>query len=197
MIEIKWYRKFTESRWWWEHWYCDMEQYEIFFIEEWQKKIAKLDNNYWDCCSWYTSATRWDIEIRNVDEFWTIHFIPIWKIEVNSIDNFVDISDDWWDNYYPSWYAKIKDTYINMFRQTNRLKENRQVYLFMWPSWVGKSYIANNTNLEVYETDRSNFLPQFINASIIVIGNKYEFKIENIKDKCGDDVDFVNVNFNY
>jgi len=196
MIEIKWYREFIEKRWWWEHWYGDMKQYEIFYIDDWIKYIAKLDNDYWDCYSWYISATRGNIEIENVDEFWTIHFIPIWKIEVNNINDFVDVDEDWWDHYYPSWYAKIRDKYINMFKKTSRFKENRQVYLFMWPSWIGKSYIAHNTNLDVYETDRSNFLPSIINASIIVIWNKYEFKIDDIKDMCGDDVDFVYVNFN-
>jgi len=195
MIEIIWYREIKEKRWGWEHWYEEMSQYEILYKEWYVKYICKLDNDYGDCCSWRCSATWWKKESIKVSDFWEIHYKPIKKIELESIDDLIIVDEDWGDNYYPSWYASIKEEFLSLFEKTARCKEKRQVYVFAWDSWNGKSYIWRKTWVNVYETDKSEDLPQEIIEEIIVLWNKYNFTVEDIKAKVKD-ADIIEVNFN-
>jgi len=195
MIEIIWYREIKENKWGWEHWYNEMSQYEILFKEWSIKKICTLSNDYWDCPSGRTSATWWDKKIKSVSDFWEIHFKPINKIELDNIDDFINVSNDWWDIRYPSWYACIKDEFINLFEKTNRYKEKRQVYIFTWNSWKWKSYIWRKSSIRVFETDIYDKLPNEITEEIIVLWNKHNFTLKEIKSKINNS-DIIEVNFN-
>lgn len=73
---------------------------------------------------------------------------------------------------------------MELFKSTIRTKEKRPVWIFRGKSNSGKSFIASKLNeLEVYETDSNENLPNKITASIIVIGNKYHFSISEIKKR--------------
>lgn len=195
MIEIIWYRKIIEQRWGGEHWYNDMEQYEILYRDGYNEMLCILDNDYGDCMSWYTSATWGSKEIQKIENYWEIHYKPIKPIILDSIDDFIIVDEDWGCGYYPTWYANIQERWIEYFKPTIRLKQKRQVYIFRWSSWKGKSYIWRKIGRNVYETDSCNELPDIISEEIIILWNKYNFSIEDIKQKIMGKYDLIIVNF--
>lgn len=71
------------------------------------------------------------------------------------------------------------------FKKTNRLKKIRPVWIIRGQSGLGKSYLTsmlfNNSNLTIYETDSNSKLADIICEDIIVVGNKYNFSIEDIE----------------
>ena len=193
MIKIKWYRKIIETRWSWDHWSSDMDQFEILYTEGNKKMCAKLDNDYWDCYSWYCEATRGSMDIVEVSNFWELHFVPTQEIVLDRIGHFVDVQDNG-DEYYPSWSAYIKEEFLSMFKETPRKKDKKQVYLFQWESWIGKSYLGRQLSLDVYETDSNEELPERIKEQVVVVWNKYNHNIKDIIKRCWR-CDIINVNF--
>jgi hypothetical protein len=101
--------------------------------------------------------------------------------ELSFDNNVFIVSYDGGDPYYPSG-----DYHVNMelFTSSVRTKSQRQVWIFVGKSNTGKSYLASSIkSLSVYETDSSPTLPDSITESIIVVGNKYKFDINDIKKK--------------
>lgn len=185
MIEIIWYRKIIERSWGWEHWYSNEDQFEIIYKEWSHKYICKLWNEYWDCWSGRTSASWWEKEIINIGyhPHWELHFTPKQQLKLESIDDLIYFDSNWWCDYYPNWYAVIKKDMLDLFKPTWRQKEQRQVYIFIWDSGLGKSYIARKTWIPTYETDLSNLLPEEIHHEVIVVWNKYKFSIDDVKSR--------------
>lgn len=101
------------------------------------------------------------------------------------------------DHWYPFGYANV---YLNMFKEleNSRSKEKRLVWLFYGASGSGKTYLsANLRDLDSYETDSSDKLPDSIISPIIVIGNKYNHTIDEIKTRIFDleNTEIILVNF--
>lgn len=97
------------------------------------------------------------------------------------------------DEYYPSGYIDVNE---ELFKPTIRAKDKRLVWIFKGKSGVGKSHLASKLDgLKVHETDSSDKLPDSIVADVVVLGNKYKYTIEEIKDKLIGDVEVHVVEF--
>ncbi len=119
---------------------------------------------------------------------------PLKGIFENDTDNKVfSISEYGGDNYYPSGGYSVN---MELFKETVRAKNLRPVWIFKGKSNSGKSFLASKLNdLEVYETDSNEELPTSITASIIVLGNKYNYSIDDIKPKLFGEVEIQIVEF--
>lgn len=102
------------------------------------------------------------------------------------------------DNYYPMGYVDVN---VDLYENAKiRQKDKRVVWIFKGESGTGKTYLSNIIEAgskSVYETDSNNTLPDEIINSIIVIGNKYEFDIEDVKERIVGDAEVVVVDFSY
>lgn len=149
-------------------------------------------------------------ELIKVDSFVGMTHKPIRKLifELNEKDmeNEVEISDmeneifsvshDDECGYYPSGDITLNE---DLFKATIRNKEKRPVWIFKGDSALGKSYlagiIANSGRMKlVYETDAHEKLED-IDADIIVVGNKYQYSIEEIEQKIKGEHETIVVDF--
>lgn len=184
MIEIIWYREIFEKRGWWEHWYEIMSQYEIIYKENHQHYLCKLENDYGDCSSGRTSATRGGHTVESIySNYGELHYKANETIILEKIEDFISVSKDWWDERYPMGWAYIKEEFLKMFHKTLRGKDVRQVYLFQWWSGKWKSYLWRKSDISVYETDSNKKLPKEIADEIIVLWNKYPFTLDEVKER--------------
>lgn len=83
-----------------------------------------------------------------------------------------------------------------------RIKNKRMVWIFYGSSGLGKTYLSakinnSDSSMSSYETDQSEILPEKIFEPVIVVGNKYKFSIEEIKEHIYDleNCEVVSVNF--
>ena len=85
------------------------------------------------------------------------------------------------DGYYPSGDYNVN---MNLFTETVRATHMRPVWIFIGPSNSGKSYLSSQLkDVSVYETDSSPNLPTIINESVVVLGNKYQFSLKDIRER--------------
>lgn len=97
------------------------------------------------------------------------------------------------DKYYPRGYVKLN---MGWFCKTIRFKSKRMVWIWKGPSCVGKSHLSQLiSGKTIYETDSNSFLPNFIHQDIIIIGNKYKFSEEEIKERIVIDAEIHIVQF--
>ena len=86
------------------------------------------------------------------------------------------------------------------FIETVRLKKKRPVWIFRGQSVLGKSYLAmliyNGSQLDVYETDISDTLPDIITADVIVLGNRVKFDVTDIEKRIFGEHETILVDFN-
>ena len=131
------------------------------------------------------------VNVRLVESFCGYTWMQ--KKQLNVPD--IDIGQE---SYISDVFSYDLDGYIldmEKFKKTPRHKDKRPVWIFVGPSNIGKSFIASKCDLISYETDMCSELPEQIIADIIVLGNKYQFDIENIKSRCVGDNEFTIVNF--
>lgn len=186
--------------------YTDMEfvKHIIFGILSNNKKVAiSLYHSEGECGSGWTCASWGHIDVEEVKTFGGYTYTPKKEIIVDDIfpgadkdyynNKVFEVSYDGGDSYYPSGDYTID---MKLFDKTPRAKEKRPIWIFRGKSNVGKSFIGSHiSNLDVYETDSSPSLPQNINASVIILGNKYKFKIDDIKNRITGDFELCFVNF--
>ena len=104
------------------------------------------------------------------------------------------------DPYYPSGGYGV---HMNQFSSNGRGITSpedirRKVWIFKGDSGAGKSFLASKLDsLSVFETDAHNELPKTISEDVIVLGNKYDYSLENVKAKIfeADSTDIVVVDF--
>ena len=116
-------------------------------------------------------------------------------ISINDIhDEVFDLEYDGGDCYYPMGYVHVN---MDLFEKTPRAHDKRLVWIFKGNSALGKSWLAHKINADngVYETDSNEALPDAMAHSIIVLGNKYKFDIEDIKSRLIDDPEVIIVDF--
>ena len=134
------------------------------------------------------------IEIKEVKCFSGISYLPIHELSIMLDEENIEHYNKAFD---------FNDTTINIkyeqFKKTNRLKEKRPVWIVKGQSGLGKSYlislIYNNSNLTIYETDSNSALPNIIFEDIIVIGNKYNFSIDEIEKNIYGQHESIIINF--
>jgi hypothetical protein len=119
--------------------------------------------------------------------------IENYKIE-NEFFKFSLVGGDIW---YPNGYVKVN---MEKFQEIKSIRHNdkRKVWIFYGESGTGKSYLSSKLNIKKYETDMSEKLPKIIYDDIIILGNKYKYKIDDIIKKIYDrkNSEIIMINFN-
>ena len=169
----------------------------------------KYEIHLWEtdgiCYSGWTQASWGEMEVKEVEKFRPFTHIPKTQMRWPNIEYFsfrengyldLDLFSVHIDNgcqYYPSgWYSVNMD----FFKETSRVKHKRPVWIFKGPSAVGKSYLANHLqDITVYETDSQCYLPNTITASVIVLGNKYDYTVKEVKKRLPENVEVHVVKF--
>lgn len=184
------------------------DRYVLYCIGDYNYKYeVTLWNSYSECYSGWCGASYGNIDIKEVEEFANITHTPIkelsFEIDVDNKDiyelnnDIFSYSDDGGDNYYPCGNVIFN---IELFKETNRIKSKRPVWIFKGESNIGKSYLGYKINkdefMTVYETDSNENLPNIITQDVIVLGNKYKFTIEDINSKVFGDHELIIVDFN-
>ena len=146
-----------------------------------------------ECGSGWTTASWGEKSVKYVKNFHTFNYFPIKKIEISDEilnedlydynDKLLYFSYDGGDSYYPSGGYRIE---MNFFRESARIKDKRPVWIFKGDSNAGKTYLSSQLDMDVYETDSSNSLPDIMKQSIIVLGNKYVYDVTDIKSRLFD-----------
>ena len=190
------------------------ERYILNCVDEYHFKyeiVLRTDNC--DCPSASCAATYGHVKIIKVKNFngFTHTLKPEYKnMIINIIDNI-----DYYEcfeceafkyskygnsEYYPNGYATVN---MELFEQTIRYKEKRPVWIFKGDSALGKTYISSlavrgdNDMLTKYETDSSDSLPKELYQDIIVIGNKYNYSIDDIEKLIIGDHETIIVDFSH
>lgn len=189
---------------------CDFEYKDAEFekhiicgvLDDNRKVEIELSRSEGECYSGWTIASWGYIKVTEVKKFNGYTFIPKRPLTVDDIEpNFkgdisndvFTVSDDGGDNYYPSGGYNVE---MKLFKKTVRSKNLRPVWIFTGKSNSGKSFLASKLNgLDVYETDSNKTLPESIVASVIVLGNKYNFNLEDVKTKIFGEAEIQIVDF--
>lgn len=171
--------------------------------------ILEIENGI--CGSGWTTASYGILKKEEIETFPGMQFRsvnPTLEISLETkfdfgeelIENdFFNFSEVGGDEYYPcGGYHINMDMFKSNERGVQEISEiKRKVWLFKGNSGSGKSFLAFNSGLKTYETDFSKELPDTIIEDIIVIGNKYTFNENEIKDKIFDkeNTEIISVNF--
>ena len=200
--------------------YCDNidtiknRRYILNCVDDYRRKYEiLLHTNNGDCGSGWCAASWGNIKIIRVKNF--NGFTHALKQEFKDIDiNIPDNINDYeyfecnvftyceynGDEYYPNGYVTVN---MDLFEPTPRYKGKRPVWIFKGDSALGKSYISslairgNNDMLTKYETDSSDSLPKELYQDIIVIGNKYNYSIDDIEKLIIGDHETIIVDFSH
>ena len=171
------------------------------------KYEVRLWEIYGNCYSGYCKASWAYIEFHKVDSFIGMTHKPIKELEftllfdeygiANEIKNDIFYYFNGGDQWYPAGVVEFNE---ELFEPINRNMEKRPVWVFRGDSALGKSYlsgiIANSDRkgLSVYETDAHEELTE-INDNIVVIGNKYNYSIEDIEKHIAGEHETILVDF--
>jgi len=176
-----------------------ISEYEFLYLEDGKLYSECFALEEGECYSGYCGA-EW-IRVSNrvpMQSLGTLHYIPKEKLEVDSMFTsrngnhyFAIYENDC--PYYPSACIEIK---FDNWLDTKRGKDKKQIYIFSGPSAIGKSFIANSTSLKVFETDAHCLTELDASYDIIVIGNKYAYRVQEITEYfIGQNVEFILVGF--
>lgn len=176
----------------------------VFKSEEKQYFTITLWEDEGECCSGWTTASWGNYSIKEEK-------VPFDEVPIGEYPKITILTTDWehfgldqsdsekdeydediyrndiftvskcgGDDYYPSGWVGVNAK----FKKLARHMDKQPVWIFTGPSAVGKSSLAHETNREVYETDSNPRLPDDLNNyEIIVVGGKYKFSIDDIKNK--------------
>ena len=118
-----------------------------------------------------------------------------------SIENTVfSYSYDGGDEFYPcGGYELNEELFAPNGRGVKTMSEvKRKVWIFRGESTAGKTFLSALTGLTIYETDVSQTLPEEIVEDIVVIGNRFNFSVEEVKSRINginEWIDLVFVDF--
>ena len=133
-------------------------------------------------------------EIKEVKHFVGTSYLPIQIFSIMLDTNKKEHYNEAFDFKETNIFIKYDN-----FKITNRLKKIRPVWIIKGQSGLGKSYLAsilsNNSNLTIYETDSNSKLANIICEDIIVVGNKYNFSIEEIERQIYGKHESIIINF--
>ena len=166
----------------------------------------KYELSLWDeegeCGSGWCTAYYGQYELKKVENFAgkTHKVISEQKVtfdfEEGDIENEVFYYSDYGeDHYYPCGGVWVN--YEIFEKIENRGFDKRPVLVFYGDSNSMKSHVAALTGKSVYETDHElgkGSLPDTIVQDIVVIGNKYQVDLDDIKSRLVD-CEVIEVNF--
>jgi hypothetical protein len=168
-----------------------------------RKVEIELSRSEGECGSGWAKASWGNIKVTEVKKFNGYTHIPKEVLNIKDIEpnfegdittNVFYIYENGGCDYYPSGGYNVR---MELFKETERAKNLRPVWIFKGESNSGKSFLASKLNdIEVYETDSNEILPDNIVASVIVLGNKYNFTIDEIEEKLFGEFEINIVNFN-
>ena len=167
------------------------------------KVEIKLSCSEGECGSGWTTASFGYIDIVEVTKFDGYNYIPKQPLVIDDIklnNNIEEYSNDVFyvseyggDSYYPNGGYSVN---MDLFKELPRSCDSRPVWIFFGESNLGKTFLSSKLNdMEVYETDSSNILPEIITANVVVLGNKYKYDIDDIKKRLFGDVEVRYVEF--
>lgn len=189
---------------------CDFEYKDAEFekhiicgvLSDNRKVEIEMSVSKGECGSGWSTASWGNIKVTEVKKFNGYTHIPKEVLNVEDVEpNFegnisndvFSIDEDGGCNYYPSGGYNVN---MELFKETIRAKNLRPVWIFKGKSNSGKSFLASKLNdLEIYETDSNEKLPDVITASVIVVGNKYDFEIDDLKKLIFGEVEIQIVDF--
>ena len=136
-------------------------------------------------------------DIRHMSKYDSIDLLDLDENMEFEIKDVLEVSYNGGDGYYPSGYSIVN---MDIFDKPNaRQKDRKVVWIFKGDSASGKSYLSSmirsRCDKKVYETDTHSELPSFLNYDIIVIGNKHDFTIDEVKERIAGDNEIVVVDF--
>jgi len=132
------------------------------------------------------------IEVKQINNFQPFTHVPQKNIEIKMPlkidDDNIEVTSQFFENQVFKFDNIGKDrTYVinfDLFKKVPRFKQDRVVWIWTGPSESEKTFLSSKIlNLEVYETDSSNKIPNVIYADIIIIGDKYKFTVDEVKTK--------------
>jgi len=196
----------------------ESERYILMLKRGFAKFELTLWNSYGMCPSGWTTASWGNYRIKKVNNFRPFSHVPTEEIilegatieneegyflvgECNDSDedeirtNVFSYSEDGGDGWYPMGGVSVN---VSLFKETKRAFKKRPVWIFSGNSGTGKSTIGTFSyrgGCEVFETDSVDVLPEFITEEIIIIGNKKEFSVEEIKRHLFGSPEVILVNF--
>lgn len=190
--------------------------YEIMLIDPRfrNKFIIRIKNSEGWCGSGYCESSWYDLEVSNCYEDFgpmthkTKHDDLKFAIYEKDPKYYYECEEDGFstnlftihdndDSYYPDGYVDVNE---DLFEQLPRAMDRRPVYIFAGESGLGKSTIAMmlsccREDFTVYETDKSSKLPDVIYADVVVLGNRYPFRFNDIKERLFNNPKVIHVNF--
>jgi hypothetical protein len=183
---------------------AELEKHILFGVLSDAKKVKiTLSETFGECYSGWTTASWGNVDVEYVTHFGGYTFRPKKEILIDDLlpgqipddisNDVFSYSKDGGDEYYPGGSYHVN---MDLFIETVRHKEKRPVWIFKGSSNAGKSFLASNlSGLSVYETDASDVLPDVITEDVIVLGNKYLFNVEEIREKLFGECEICVVNF--
>lgn len=163
-----------------------------------------LSVSFDQCYSGWTTASFGNCYVKEVYRFdYTNRFKPT-NLEIDDINlgeveeyhsEVFSISVDGGDHYYPSGGYEISES---MFKKSSRTADKRKVWIFKGDSVLGKTYLSQRiTDKKVLETDAYEIdeLPETIIEDIIVIGNKYDYNVNDIASRLFGNPEIIIINF--
>jgi hypothetical protein len=158
-----------------------LEKVIIFSISEGRKFKTQLWTEYGECYSGWTTASWGKDKTEEVDNFECgFTHVPkdFMQVESTTSNQYFGHTDDGDDAYYPGG-----SHYVNMeyFVSTGRGSEKPITFIFTGKSGIGKSFLASKLKeLTVYETDVNPTLNIPLTTDVVVLGNKYEYSVEDV-----------------
>lgn len=177
---------------------AELDKHVILGLLEDNSKVEiELTVEYGECGSGWTTASWGHYKINYVNKFNGYTHKPIHELIVDDIvKDAENIHNDVFnvdyyggDRYYPMGGYDVN---MNLFKANGRTKELRPTYVF-----AGKSALAlkfNNDTI-IFETDAYETLPEKIIADVIVLGNKYNYTIDDIMAKV-ENTELIMCSFN-
>lgn len=167
------------------------DKHTLLLLDNDNNKVElSLHEEEGECGSGWCVASWAYMNIEKVDNFRGYTHKPkrnlIICLDINSRikDYYCEIFDYSYyggDAYYPSGYYTIN---MDLFTSNTRFKDKMPVWIFTGKSATGKSFIAEHIDgLSKFETDSVNKLPDEIDAQIIILGNKYPYTIDDVKNR--------------
>ncbi len=170
------------------------------------------------CGSGYRAASWGNIEEKMLEKPGSLHYVPKeyktleWDF-VNGHPKYISEKNVIFEylyegcNYYPHGEFTLQGSLEEDYISTGRMPVLPMLHVFYGDSALGKSTIAALTNKAVYESDSANTvydyfedLPEKLDDSILVLGNKHDNineQIEDIKTMYSEIYKLVFVNFSH
>lgn len=187
----------------------ELEKYVLFLRNEVGSFYElSLEESYGECGSGWTTASWGHAQLERVYHIGPFGYKPkqIYTFELEEkngkfdteeyVGNVFSFSYDGGDKWYPSGWANVD---LDKFEKLPRCMDSRPVWIFKGGSGLGKTSIAYalmKDDFDIFETDSCDALPDVITADVVVVGNRKQYSIDDIKERLFGEPKVIIVNFN-